>query len=576
MPDKPKTTGDDHVGLAIFFVLIGLGVLFATPVPFVVALIVGAVARLFGVRFASFAALAIGAVAVWVAYKSGQTTSFLAGLVKSFWVDLSQPDWAQQIATAWLGKIADPTAWKITSPVGLLAGGVFLLLREDHRNSPEAQVTGKNRRYSPTIWNRFRYWLVLKGPLPTGSAITLGADIRTGRRIGITLKELSRHLLVVGRSGLGKTETILTVTSGAASNSIPIVYVDGKNDPIVREALASFAAKNGRPFYCLDAMHPERSCCYDAFAHKNVTAQTDMLLALRPEWSEPHYKAIAGARSQTIFRTLKHAEIEPDPHQLIRNLSSASLLALARRRKGKPGSYQKLVAEITRRRQDEKAATESLTSEISLLTDSFFRDSFDIQAARISNKPILRLKDARESQAIVYFGLPALPYPDAAKRLASLVIGDLRATLPEATSQWLIVLDEFSVFTTDNVLNVVNMGRSFGGCAVLGTQSCADLSAVSDAFLRQIVGSTNSFVFHELTDPLDAEYAAAMIGTETAVDFTAQIVNGAMSGSASARSVHNFKVHPDNLKRMGVGEALVFNKDAPERLCIAKIRRARS
>jgi hypothetical protein len=50
------------------------------------------------------------------------------------------------------------------------------------------------------------------------------------------------------------------------------------------------------------------------------------------------------------------------------------------------------------------------------------------------------------------------------------------------------------------------------------------------------------------------------------VEFRAQVMNHAMSGSASVRSVHNFKVHPDQIKQMGVGEAPVFNKDNPNRV----------
>jgi len=40
------------------------------------------------------------------------------------------------------------------------------------------------------------------------------------------------------------------------------------------------------------------------------------------------------------------------------------------------------------------------------------------------------------------------------------------------------------------------------------------------------------------------------------------------------RPVHNFKVHPDQIKQIGVGEALVFNKDKSNRVGVVKIRRA--
>jgi len=151
MADKAKAVaGDDHVGLLILFILISILIVFATPVPFVVASAVGVVSWLFGVRFAAFTALGLGVGAACVAYMSGQITVFLTGSLRLFWADLSGPDWPRQIAEDWLAMIADPTAWKITSPIGLLFGGAFLLLREDRRNSPGAQVAVGGRRRGPT------------------------------------------------------------------------------------------------------------------------------------------------------------------------------------------------------------------------------------------------------------------------------------------------------------------------------------------------------------------------------------------------------------------------------------------
>jgi len=580
---KPPSSPDDHINFLIGTILVAVGVLFAGPVPLVLAGLVVAAGYVFGVRAAAFAALALAPVAGWVTHETGQTVAYPTGLAHLFWNDLSQPNSLGLIAQDWFGAIADPTAWKVTSWIGLLGGGVFLLLREDHRNSPKAQVTGGAGQPGPSLWARFRSWTVLTSlsagmtePLGrSNNAITLGADMRTGRRVQIQLNELSRHVVVVGRSGRGKTETVLTIVSGAAGNGMPIVYLDGKGDPGVRDALERLAITSGRPFYSLDAMRPDASCAYDPFGSKNLTTCTDMLVALRPEWSEAHYKGAASAHALTVFKTLGAAGIRPDLHQIKRYLSVRSMLQLARRGEATRGDHQALVDEISARKSNEKSAVESLSSEIALLSDAVFGNCFDLRAAEASHRLILRLRDAREHNAVVYIGLPALSFPDAAARLAGLVIGDLRATLPIATTRWLLVLDEFSTFATNNhVLNLINMGRSFGGCVVLATQTFGDVSAVNNAFLQQVVGSANTFIVHELTAPEDAEYAASIIGTEQSVDFTAQIVDHVMTGSASARSVHNFRVHPDQIKHLGVGEAFVFNKDRPERLSRVKIKRA--
>lgn len=576
---KPFSSPDDHISLLIGTILVAVGVLFVGPVPFAVVGLVLAAGYLFGGRATAFAALALAPVSGWITYETGQTAAYLTAPVRLFWSDLGQPNSLSLIAQDWFGAIVDPTAWKVTSWIGLLGGGGFLFLREDHRNSPETQVTGRGRRHRPTPWARFRTWLVLAGLLDSrrrSKAITIGADIDTGRRVQISFDALTRTVLVVGRPGRGKTESVLRIAASCAANGLPIVYVNGKGDADVRDALLRLAAANGRQFYSLDAMQPQMSCAYDAFAHKTATTCTDMVIALRPKWTEDHYKSLAGAHALTVCKTLKYAGIQPDLHQMTRNLSVRSMLALARRINGKKGGYRALACEIQQRRANESAAIDSLQAEISLLTDSGFGECFDLRAAKTAGRPVLRLRDARESKAIAYIGLPTLPSPDAAARLASLVIGDLRATLSDANTPWLMIFDEFTALGANNghILNLVNMGRSFRGCAILATQSLSDVSAVSESFLPQIVGSVNTFIIHELTDPGDAEFAAGIIGTVQAVDFTAQIVNHVMTGSASARSAHSFKVHPDEIKHFGVGEAIVFNKDHPEKIARAKIKRA--
>src|SRR4051812_6515358 len=101
MPDQTTVTRDDHVGLFTLFVMVSVLVVFATPVPFMIALAVGAVSRLFGARFAAFAALGLGCASVLFVITSGETTAFLTGLGMLFWSDLSLPGWAEHLALDW-------------------------------------------------------------------------------------------------------------------------------------------------------------------------------------------------------------------------------------------------------------------------------------------------------------------------------------------------------------------------------------------------------------------------------------------------------------------------------------------
>jgi hypothetical protein len=218
---------------------------------------------------------------------------------------------------------------------------------------------------------------------------------------------------------------------------------------------------------------------------------------------------------------------------------------------------------------------DSLASEIGSLTDASFGDIFDIQSARLSGRQILRLQEAREKAAIVYFGLPALAYPDATSRLASLIVGDLRASLAASRTQWLIIFDEFSVFANPTtVLNLINMGRSHRPSMCLATQSCADFAAAAQSRSSGRCSDLSTHLIHELTDPTDAELIASLFSTTSSVEYTAQIVDHQRTGSASSRSVRQFRVHPEWIKDLGVGEAYILNKDLPKNVVHTKMIRA--
>jgi hypothetical protein len=89
-----------------------------------------------------------------------------------------------------------------------------------------------------------------------------------------------------------------------------------------------------------------------------------------------------------------------------------------------------------------------------------------------------------------------------------------------------------------------------------------------------VFGSVNTFVIHELTDPTDAEPIAGLFSTTSSVEYTAQIVDHQRTGSASSRSVRQFRLHPEWLKNLGVGEAYVLNKDRPNNIAHTKVMQA--
>ncbi|WP_211909189.1 helicase HerA-like domain-containing protein [Tardiphaga alba] len=574
--DQSNTSTATH-DVATFFIglglaICGLGIL--SWMGIIAALAVRLPAWFFGnLTRTGIVALALGALAIVWGGLSGDIIVYLTGFFGLFSGSTDTSVQSHPIWIRWLTFSLQPTTWLVSGAIGSIIGGSWLLFQQDELNSPTSQVFGKSKQRKPPPYARIRGYLITRAAQSyTGLHILLGVDAMTGMAVRISQDQLSRHVVVTGRSGRGKTVTVLRLASECARLGIPIVYLDGKGDLEVRKELAKIAEMNQRRFYPLDAGHPSRSCAYDAFSGKRPTEQKELVIQLR-EWSEAHFRGLASAHAQTTFKSLQYGRIVQDLHTFSRNLAVKNMLGLAKRGAGRRQDYDQIKAEIIRRRTNEKQVMDSLEAVVETITASDFGDLLNIAKARLQQRPILNLGQLREESGIAYVGLPALQYPDAASVLASLVVGDLKSTLVRSRKRILLIMDEFSFFSNPTTtLNLINMGRSYGACVCLATQSWADFSASgSDDFRRQVIGSVNNFWTHELTGSEDAEVVAGLYSTTELVEYTAQVVDGQRTDSASSRSVHQFRLHPAFIKRLGTGEAYVLNKDQPDRVCHAKI-----
>ena len=127
------------------------------------------------------------------------------------------------------------------------------------------------------------------------------------------------------------------------------------------------------------------------------------------------------------------------------------------------------------------------------------------------------------------------------RNTGKLIINDIKSLLASSLTQaekikLYTILDEFSIFASDKIVNLVNQGRSAGVDAVLSTQSLSDILRKGDeALLGQILNNTNNYIIQRQNNPKDAEVLANLIGTESVFEVTAQL--SAEQGSTGIGSV---------------------------------------
>ncbi len=206
-----------------------------------------------------------------------------------------------------------------------------------------------------------------------------------------------------------------------------------------------------------------------------------------------------------------------------------------------------------------------MIAEIENMANSEIGHLFDCETD--NQEGVLTLSKALEENAVVYFCLQPLAFPAYASSLGKLIINDLKALASaqlEKPKKKIIytIFDEFSVFSGEQIINLINQGRSAGIHAVLSTQSLADIARNGDeALLGQVLSNCNNFIIQRQNYHQDAEQLANIIGTSDRFQITSQVdMRVGTSGVGSVRQSKEFIIHPDEIKRFKQGEGIVVNK----------------
>lgn len=389
----------------------------------------------------------------------------------------------------------------------------------------------------------------------TPDGTVLGVNQHTGKPIIFKDEDANLHTLAVGTTGSGKTTALANFVESAIVRNWPLFYVDGKGDYEFAKRIEKFAKSQGVPFYLFSMVGD--SCQYNPISFGGFTSKKDRIIELR-EWSEDHYRKIAEGYLQTVFYILEKAHEPVNLCTLSKYLETDALLNLARKVKA-----ENLVDRINKM-ADQRKDIESLIAEIQNIAHSEIGHLFNCT----NSSNILTLEKAFDEKAVVYFCLQPLAFPAYASTLGKIVINDLKSLVASQLKQqtktnMLTIFDEFSVFAGDQVINLINQGRGAGVHAILATQSLSDIEIKGGkALLGQVLNNCNNYIIQRQNNPDDAEVLANIIGTKDDFVITSQIASKGSTGAGTVRESRQFVVHPDEIKQLGRGMAILSSKQS--------------
>ena len=449
-----------------------------------------------------------------------------------------------------------PLWWMVSFPLAVMVSGFLIhLMRNDSSLSDEVKRLARGehvvKNYLDEHQIRHALAKIPSAAIPDGAC--LGVDRVTGEPVYLIDDDANLYTLAIGTTGSGKTTGIANIIESAILRKHPVIVVDGKGDLTLARRVKEYAEKNQRPCYVFSMIG--ESVKYNPLSSGGITSRKDRIIALR-NWSEEHYKKIAEGYLQTVFFILDRCGVKTDLCQVAQYLEPQRLGQLAH-----PLKDESLMAAI-RDLNEKRPNIESLRAEIENLANSEIGNLFDCQQGQI-----LKLEKALQENAVVYFCLQPLAFPSYAECLGKLIINDIKhlassQLASNAKSKIFTIFDEFSVFAGDQIINLINQGRSAGIHAILSTQSLSDIEKVGgQPLVGQVVNNCNNYIIHRQNNPVDAEMLAKIIGTFDEFEVTAQLSVDQISGlTGSAKSIKQFLVHPDEIKRFKIGEAIIMIK----------------
>lgn len=419
---------------------------------------------------------------------------------------------------------------------------------------------------------------------------TLGVDQDTAHPFTLTGSALRMHTLIGGPTGFGKSTTLQRIidqlVTAPLRDPIPVVFIDMKADPEMVAFMADLAATTNRRLHVV-TVDPATSVRWNPLRRGGPSEIRSRLIETEEQsatggFSEPHYRVL-GERFLLICAKVL-VDLVDNAHQVTvagrRRPWRQDLTDLLRLM-----SPQALAREVDRLSPAIASDVEAYLQEVTN-NENLARDLYGIfgryklwqegpAGTILTDSPDgLDLYDAIEAGDLVLFSLDAQLDAATARQLGNLALQELtyvqalhgRAGFAEAGRMTFAPVDEFSALGGAQLANMYARMRAAGGAVALASQALySDLGEVGEGFQGQVLTNANITVLHQQRHEEPARWAEA-IGTAPGWKETLQITDdmsvlgsqAAASGVGSLREADSFIVHPNVLRNLPRGHAVVI------------------
>jgi hypothetical protein len=385
----------------------------------------------------------------------------------------------------------------------------------------------------------------------------------------------TRPSLVVGSTGFGKTELLLSIAFQDIMKGRFTIFIDGKCDEDTRRKLYWYTTKVAkRPFYMLmpysEGGHLSSSWNPFTCTTLGIAKISEMFISA---YAAPgkggassggdgqYYLEMQRGSFASLMRTLAssgYAYSTQDIRILFENYSILSNLGRIVRNSGIQ-HFADLMRRIAQEGEKQHQKTMSRFVNHLRLFQSWMLNSYN---------PVIQLDRMMMTDSVIYVGLPVNSEPEAMMTVGNILVNQLKAisahiqtTEKSRRRAVSCIIDEAGSFVDEGLAEWICKVRSSGFLLMLGIQNLANLEGRRPGFAEEIRANAPNVMMFNPRDSESAQWFSTLSGSEMRQTATANVVEGKEREQGSVRTVETSRVPVDALLRLRTGQ---FFYSAPE------------
>jgi len=411
------------------------------------------------------------------------------------------------------------------------------------------------------------------------------------RNAFLTDRNLNYHTQVIGGSGAGKTNLLKVMLEDRIAKGHAIIFFDFKGEVDLIDWMAGATGYYGRrdDLAMISMADPKTSYAYNPIGLGTETEISSQVMNAFT-WSETFYKnsaenalliilkAFCYQRDMTgdtfhlgdLYRFLTDPSFRMDMVSAVSQLNYPEMFR---------GDLQRICEELSTNKKENYL---SLITQISKILNS---SAGEIVAHKIGHDEEFNLKEAMSSGKITYFMMNNLKLKETASIMGKLILQDLMKTVGNIyddrnykRNPVTLIIDEFASFATPDFGEFIEKARGAGISIVVTYQSRKSLDHIEQSLALKMNENTANKIVFQVQDSEDVEWFCSLLGTKTTEKETYQTEVGLFgdtkTGAKSMREVEEYVIHPNEIKKLKLGQALLYCSKVDPHHVLMNIQRA--